>query len=102
MNAPQVFLFIAQYYELRYRDLICENRDKYLIRPRFIAIYLCRKYLGLNLRETGELFGWRHHTTIIHAERWVKEKMIVDEEFRYQMQIIERKLLEKSHAAISA
>lgn len=102
MSRDEIFDFLSAYFEITEKELANGNRQRKYCVPRFIAIYLCRKHLGLNLRETGELFGWRHHTTIIHAERWVKEKMIVDEEFRYQMQIIERKLLEKSHAAISA
>jgi chromosomal replication initiator protein len=45
---------------------VCTNRRCY-VRPRQIAMYISRQFTGASLQKIGELFGGRHHTTVLHS-----------------------------------
>ena len=40
---------------------------------RQIAMYLCREFTDLSLPKIGQLFGGRDHTTVMHADRKIRE-----------------------------
>lgn len=50
-------------------DLVSARRQKYIILPRFIAIYLCKELTPSTLPMIGRAFGGRDHTTILSAVR---------------------------------
>lgn len=56
-------------------DLESHRRQRYITRPRQIAMYLCRELTGHSLPEIGRYFGNRDHTTVLHAVRLVPELM---------------------------
>ncbi|HLT85629.1 MAG TPA: helix-turn-helix domain-containing protein, partial [Phototrophicaceae bacterium] len=46
-----------------------------LVNARQIAMYLCRELTELSLPKIGQLFGGRDHTTVMHANRKIREQM---------------------------
>ena len=42
---------------------------------RQIAMYLCRELTDLSLPKIGQHFGGRDHTTVMHADRKIRELM---------------------------
>ena len=44
-----------------------------LVTARQIAMYLCRELTDLSLPKVGQQFGGRDHTTVMHAERKVRQ-----------------------------
>ena len=45
------------------------------IYARQIAMYLCRELTELSLPKIGQSFGGRDHTTVMHADRKIRELM---------------------------
>ena len=43
--------------------------------PRQIAMYLCRELTDLSLPRIGQAFGGRDHTTVMHADRKIRQLM---------------------------
>lgn len=57
-------------------DLCGQSRRKEICHARHLAMYLCRKHLhGMTLREIGEAFGGRDHTTVINAIRLIEDEL---------------------------
>ena len=57
-------------------DELCgASRSRQLVTARQIAMYLCRELTDLSLPKIGQLFGGRDHTTVMHAERKIRESM---------------------------
>jgi chromosomal replication initiator protein len=48
-------------------DLESKLRDRRVVFPRQIAMYLLRENGGLSLTEIGTYFGGRDHTTVLHS-----------------------------------
>jgi chromosomal replication initiator protein len=65
----------ADYFGLTIEDLSGSSRSRVLVTARQIAMYLCRELTDLSLPKIGQAFGGRDHTTVMHANRKVRELM---------------------------
>ena len=69
---------VAGYFNLSGDDLKKARRNKNLVAPRQIAMYLIRELTDLSLPEIGGFFGAKHHTTILYAVRKIKANIETD------------------------
>jgi chromosomal replication initiator protein len=65
----------ASYFSLTLEDLCGSNRSRVLVNARQIAMYLCRELTDLSLPKIGQTFGGRDHTTVMHADRKIRQLM---------------------------
>ena len=66
---------VAQYYQLKVEDLKSKNNSKPIVRPRQVAMYLCKKLTDSSLPEIGKSFGGKHHSTVIHSINRVEDSL---------------------------
>jgi len=65
----------ASYFSLTIEDLCGTSRSRVLVNARQIAMYLCRELTDLSLPKIGQTFGGRDHTTVMHADRKIRQLM---------------------------
>ena len=65
----------ASYFKLSLEELRSKSRTRTLVNARQIAMYLCRELTDLSLPKIGQELGGRDHTTVIHADRKIRELM---------------------------
>ena len=65
----------ASYFSLTLDDLCGTSRSRVLVNARQIAMYLCRELTDLSLPKIGQTFGGRDHTTVMHADRKIRQLM---------------------------
>jgi chromosomal replication initiator protein len=65
----------AAYFGLTIDDLCGQSRSRVLVNARQIAMYLCRELTELSLPKIGQQFGGRDHTTVMPAERKIRQLM---------------------------
>lgn len=65
----------AAYFSLTIDDLCGTSRSRVLVNARQIAMYLCRELTELSLPKIGQIFGGRDHTTVMHADRKIRQLM---------------------------
>lgn len=65
----------SAYSEFSIDDLKSANRSRDLVLARQIAMYLCRELTDMSLPMIGKEFGGRDHTTVMHADRKIRELM---------------------------
>jgi chromosomal replication initiator protein len=65
----------AAYFGLTMDDLCGSSRSRVLVNARQIAMYLCRELTDLSLPKIGQQFGGRDHTTVMHADRKIRQLM---------------------------
>jgi len=65
----------AAYFGLTIDDLQGQSRSRVLVTARQIAMYLCRELTDLSLPKIGQQFGGRDHTTVMHAEKKIRQLM---------------------------
>lgn len=62
-------------------EMLGDRRLKYIVEPRQIAMFLCKRFTGRSLPEIGRRFGGKDHTTVLHAIRkfeWMDDKLPAD------------------------
>jgi chromosomal replication initiator protein len=65
---------VADFYDLKEKDIISASRKQEVVKPRQVAMYLLREELKSSYPFIGQKFGGRDHTTAIHAyEKILKE-----------------------------
>jgi chromosomal replication initiator protein len=67
LNSQQIIQAVAEYYHISVKDMCSKQRDKYIVMPRQIAMYLIRQETQAPLMEIGQQFGGRDHSTVLHA-----------------------------------
>ncbi len=65
----------ATYFGLTLDDLRGQSRSRVLVNARQIAMYLCRELTAESLPKIGREFGGRDHTTVMHADKKIRQLM---------------------------
>ncbi|MBD5558686.1 MAG: chromosomal replication initiator DnaA [Desulfovibrio sp.] len=69
---------VARGFNLRTEDILGARRRPDLVLARQVAMYLCRRKLGLSYPELGRAFGGRDHSTVIHAVKKIHKLLETD------------------------
>jgi len=83
---------VAGYYQVKVADLKSSRRQKIIVRPRQVAMYLARKHAGASYPELGSRFGDKDHTTILSACRKIETLLVNDASLRKEIVDLERQL----------
>ena len=75
VTAATIMAQTASYFSLTIDDLCGTSRSRVLVNARQIAMYLCRELTELSLPKIGQTFGGRDHTTVMHADRKIRQLM---------------------------
>ncbi|MDF2590625.1 MAG: dnaA [Clostridia bacterium] len=68
---------VGIFYNIKIEDFTAKKRNRSIVYPRQIAMYLCREITDLSLPKIGEEFG-RDHTTIMHAHEKISKEIQID------------------------
>jgi chromosomal replication initiator protein len=75
ISAATIMAVTAEYFQISVEELRGPGKTRALAQSRQIAMYLCRELTDLSLPKIGELFGGRDHTTVMHADRKIRQLM---------------------------
>ena len=69
---------VSDYHRIPLGELLGKKRQRTLVRPRQMAMALAKELTRHSLPEIGQAFGGRDHTTVLHAQKVVRELIEVD------------------------
>ncbi len=75
ITAATILNEVSAYFHISIDDLCGPSRSRTLVNARQVAMYLCRELTDLSLPKIGQEFGGRDHTTVMHAERKIRQLM---------------------------
>ena len=67
-------------------DLKAKRRNKNLVLPRQIAMYLSRSLTDMSLPEIGSAFGGKDHTTVMHSCKKINQDISSNKDLRYTVE----------------
>ncbi|MGA9775169.1 MAG: chromosomal replication initiator protein DnaA [Candidatus Dormiibacterota bacterium] len=67
LSVDAVQAVVADYYGISVVEMTSKRRDKHIVFPRQIAMYLIREEIAMSLPAIGQAFGGRDHTTVLHS-----------------------------------
>ena len=63
----EILVAVSTYYNVSIEDLRSKQRDKHIVMPRHVAMWLMRAETANSLMEIGMELGGRDHSTILHG-----------------------------------
>lgn len=92
ITAKQVVDKTARYFQLDPKDICSARRDKYIVVPRQIAMYLLRSELKLSFPIIAKELGRKDHTTAMHSVEKITKDSKLDMVIREQINDIRERL----------
>lgn len=75
ITASQILSATAEYFDVTIEDLRSKSRSRTLVNARQIAMYLLRELTDMSLPRIGQELGDRDHTTVMYADRKIRNLM---------------------------
>jgi len=92
VKPKEVLSVIANFFNLRLAEITGPQRDKKIVLPRQIAMYLLRNDLKTSLMDIGRFLGDRDHTTVMHGVQKITQLLPSSEDLRVNIMGIRKKL----------
>lgn len=93
LNSRQIAEMVAEFYHISLDAMCGKQRDKHIVMPRQIAMYLIRQETQASLLEIGQLFGGRDHSTVLHACEKIDRAVNINPTLRREIVAIREQLL---------
>lgn len=82
LTPRQVITKICEYFAIKQADLVGPRRQKELVLPRHLTMYILSEELGLTVEKIGEMLGGRDHTTVMHGRDKIKGSILTNREIQ--------------------
>lgn len=83
---------VCEFYRVKLADMVSASRQKSIVTPRQVAMYLCKQLTTLSMPDIGRRFGGRDHTTVLHTLRKIQGELKDNPELARQMDVLEQTL----------
>lgn len=96
VDFEEIACHVGQHYSYTVNDLVSKGRNKHLSLARQITMFLIKKLTNKSLRDIGEFFGGRDHSTVMHAIERIESSIDSDGSLREVVERIERDIASQS------
>jgi len=88
----QIVEKVANFYDLSVNEILGTKRDKEIVLPRQISMYLMREELQLSYPKIARELGKKDHTTAIHSCDKIEKELDHNEVLRHEIGLIRERL----------
>ena len=92
ITAKQIIDRTARYFNLDPKDMCSARRDKFIVQPRQIAMYLLRSELKMSFPKIAQELGRKDHTTAMHSVEKITKESLTNQLVREQINDVKDKL----------
>ena len=96
INPKKIIITVANFYDLKEKDLFVSTRKKEIVRPRQIAMFLLRDMLKCSFPFIGRKFQGKDHTTTIYACSKISKEIQKNETLNEEINLIKQRLYYQS------
>jgi len=92
LSAKQIIERTAKHYQIPMEDIVGPRRDKDIVVPRQVAMYILHEELRLSYPKIARELGRKDHTTAMHSVRKISEESQLDAALRSAITEIKEQL----------
>jgi chromosomal replication initiator protein len=92
ISAKQIVERTARHFQIPVEDIMGPKRDKDIVVPRQVAMYILRSELHLSFPKIAHELGRKDHTTAIHSVEKIEKESRLDTELREAISQIKERL----------
>ncbi|PIQ84817.1 MAG: chromosomal replication initiator protein DnaA [Candidatus Omnitrophica bacterium CG11_big_fil_rev_8_21_14_0_20_63_9] len=90
---------VAEYFQVEPSEIRGGRRQRSILYPRQVAMFLCRRLTEASLPEIGQAFGGRDHTTVMHAVDKIEREIAQDTHKKQLVEHLNQLVLSASQTA---
>jgi chromosomal replication initiator protein len=94
VKIDDILRVVMKHFGVNRGDLLSSRRNRSIVRPRQIGMWLAKSLTARSLPEIGRRFGGRDHTTVLHAIRKIESLLAEDPTLREEVEVLKRMLKE--------
>ena len=83
---------VCDHFSVSKEDMLSSKRNKELVHPRHIAMYLMRNMTDSSLDQIGDFLGGRDHTTVMHGINKISTGVEVNNELAATVSVLKKKI----------
>jgi len=83
---------VADFYDISIQELTGSKRDREIVMPRQVAMYLLREELHLSFPKIARELGKKDHTTAIHSCEKIEKELEYNEPLRHELSLIRERV----------
>ncbi len=83
---------VSEHFGIKVEDIMSKKRNAEIAQARQVAMYLCREYTDVSLKEIGVVVGNKDHTTVMHGVEKIDESIKNNPELAAKIDIIRKKI----------
>jgi chromosomal replication initiator protein len=92
ISARQIIERTARHFQVTMEDIVGPKRDKDIVVPRQVAMYILRSELHLSFPKIARELGRKDHTTAIHSVEKIEKESALDADIRSAIAEIKERL----------
>jgi len=92
ISARQIIERTARHFQIPIQDILGPKRDKDIVVPRQVAMYVLRSELHLSFPKIAKELGRKDHTTAIHSVEKIEKEIKLDPDLRTAVASIKERL----------
>ena len=92
LDHKKVLAAILHYFNVKSVDIMGPRRQKELVLPRQIAMYIMYTDCQLSMEKIGQILGGRDHTTVLHGVDKIKVALVRDREVERLLSEVKQQL----------
>ena len=100
ITLEQIQRRVASYFQIEVSEIRGARRQRSILYPRQVAMFLCRRLTEASLPEIGRAFGGRDHTTVMHAVEKVGRDIAQDPHKKHTVEQLNQLVLATSKQAV--
>ncbi len=93
ITPKKIINIVADFFDLKEKDILSKCRKKEIVKPRQIAMYLLREETKSSFPFIGRKFGGKDHTTAIHSYRKIAKEIEKDKKLEEEIFLIKERLI---------
>jgi chromosomal replication initiator protein len=91
-NYKKIIQVVAEFYDLKEKELLSSSRKKEIVEPRQVAMFLLRELLKSSYPFIGRKLGGKDHTTAIHACGKIVKEIENNENLNNEIDLIKQRI----------
>ncbi len=92
VKSKEVLEAVCSYFNIKLNQIKGPKRNKEIVFPRQVAMYLLKTELDFPLMRVGEIFGGRDHTTVMHSIEKISKNSITSESLRFDIEALKKRI----------
>jgi chromosomal replication initiator protein len=92
ITPKKIIQVVADFYDLREKDLLTTSRKKEIVKPRQVAMFLLRQELKSSFPFIGRKFSGKDHTTAIHSYKKILGEIEKDKKLDEEISLIKEQI----------